>query len=156
MIPMSITLLYSEFPPEERGTALGALGLPLLVAPTLGPTVGGYIVTFVDWRVLFYINVPIGILGVLVASILLHESRPEGGHYFDVPGFLCSSVGLASLLYAFSSAGTDGWSSSTVFTFLVIGLGKKRNVDNFPPACYPRLTIKGSCTCRASMRCCWR
>jgi EmrB/QacA subfamily drug resistance transporter len=123
MIPMSITLLYSEFPPEERGTALGALGLPLLVAPTLGPTVGGYIVTFVDWRVLFYINVPIGILGVLVASILLHESQPEGDRHFDVPGFLCSSVGLASLLYAFSSAGTYGWSSSRVFTFLVIGLG---------------------------------
>ncbi len=123
MIPMSITLLYSEFPPEERGTAMGALGLPLLVAPTLGPTVGGYIVTFVDWRVLFYINVPIGILGVLLASIFLHDSRPEGGRYFDVPGFLCSSVGLASLLYAFSSAGTDGWSSATVFTFLMIGLG---------------------------------
>src|SRR5271157_231658 len=79
MLPMSITLLYSEFPPEERGIALGALGVPLLLAPALGPSVGGYIVTFVSWRVLFFINVPIGIIGLFMASIFLRDTRPEGG-----------------------------------------------------------------------------
>src|SRR5581483_9550656 len=69
MLPLSITLLYSEFPPEERGAAMGALGLPLMAAPALGPTVGGYIVTYVGWRVLFYINVPIGIIGSILALI---------------------------------------------------------------------------------------
>src|SRR5581483_9265494 len=66
MIPMSITMLYSEFPPEERGIALGSLGLPLMVAPALGPSIGGYLVTFVSWRVLFYMNVPIGIIGLFL------------------------------------------------------------------------------------------
>lgn len=123
MIPMSLTMLYTEFPPEERGIALGTLGIPIMLAPALGPTVGGYIVTFVTWQVLFYINVPVGIAGFLLGSIVLHDSQPQGSRYFDVPGFLCSSVGLASLLYAFSSAGTDGWGSSTVLAFLVLGFG---------------------------------
>src|SRR6266702_5647913 len=70
MIPLSITLLYSEFPAEERGVAMGSLGVPLMVAPALGPTVGGYLVTFVSWRVIFYINVPIGILGFFMVAIL--------------------------------------------------------------------------------------
>lgn len=138
MIPMSLTMLYTEFPPEERGIALGTLGIPIMLAPALGPTVGGYIVTYVTWQVLFYINVPVGIVGFLMASIVLHDTQPQGGRYFDAPGFLCSSVGLASLLYAFSSAGTDGWGSSTVLTFLMVGLGslvtfvvvELRTIDN--------------------------
>ncbi len=124
MIPMSITLLYSEFPPEERGIALGALGVPLMVAPALGPTVGGYLVTFVSWRVIFYINVPIGILGFFLGTIFLRDNQSEGGRTpsFDIAGFLCSTVALGSLLYAFDKAGTNGWDSLTVTSFLVIGL----------------------------------
>src|SRR6266581_8383538 len=98
LLPMSITLLYREFPPEERGTALGALGVPILLAPALGPTVGGYIVTYAGWQLIFYINVPIGILGVILSSILLREFRPEGDSYFDLPGFIFSAVGMAAIL----------------------------------------------------------
>jgi len=124
MLPMSITLLYSEFPPEERGIALGALGFPLLLAPALGPSVGGYIVTFVDWRVLFYINVPIGILGVIMAAIFLRDSQPEANRSrsFDIIGFLCSTIGLGSLLYGLDKVGTNGWSSFTVLGFMTLGL----------------------------------
>jgi EmrB/QacA subfamily drug resistance transporter len=123
MLPMSITLLYSEFPPEERGIALGALGVPLLLAPALGPSVGGYIVTFVSWRVLFFINVPIGIIGLFMASIFLRDTRPEGGRSsFDFVGFFFSSIGLGSFIYALDKAGTDGWSSLTVLAFMLIGL----------------------------------
>jgi len=124
MIPMSITLLYSEFPPEERGIAMGSLGVPLMVAPALGPTVGGYLVTFVSWRVIFYINVPIGILGFILGAIFLRDSRPERGRTpsFDIVGFLFSTISLGSLLYAFDKAGTDGWDSLTVSSFLAIGI----------------------------------
>src|SRR2546422_7596662 len=58
MSPLAITLLYSEFPLEERGVALGTLGIPILLAPAVGPTLGGYIVTFLGWQLIFYINVP--------------------------------------------------------------------------------------------------
>jgi EmrB/QacA subfamily drug resistance transporter len=124
MLPLSITLLYSEFPPEERGIALGALGFPLMVAPALGPSVGGYIVTFVDWRVLFYINVPIGIAGCIMAFLFLRDIRPERNRpiSFDVPGFLFSSIGLGSLLYGLDKAGSDGWSSLTVLGSIAVGL----------------------------------
>src|SRR5579883_3019289 len=73
MSPLAITLLYSEFPIEERGTAMGALGIPILLAPALGPTLGGYIVTFLGWQLIFFINVPVGIMGILLGFLFLRE-----------------------------------------------------------------------------------
>jgi DHA2 family multidrug resistance protein len=124
MLPLSITLLFNEFPPEERGVAMGALGLPLMAAPALGPTVGGYIVTYVDWRMLFYINVPIGIAGSILAFLFLRDIRPKRNRplFFDVPGFIASSIGLGSLLYALDKAGSDGWGSLTVVGFMALGI----------------------------------
>ncbi len=122
LFPLSITMLYREFPPQERGTAIGTLGIPILIAPALGPTLGGYIVTYAGWPLIFYINLPIGILGIVLGVLLLREYRPEGRSRFDFPGFVFSAVGLASVLYALSDASTDGWGSSKVLGFLVVGL----------------------------------
>ena len=122
LAPLAITLLYSEFPPNERGLAIGVLGLPILLAPALGPTVGGYFVTFSSWQFIFYVNVPIGILGVILAAILLHENQTHTNTAFDIPGFIFSAIGLASLLYALSDASTDGWSSTKVLGFLFAGI----------------------------------
>src|SRR5437660_5710460 len=77
LFPLSITLLFREFPPRERGTAMGFFGIPALLAPAIGPTLGGYLVTFVGWQLIFYINVPIGIVAFILASIFLHEARPQ-------------------------------------------------------------------------------
>jgi DHA2 family multidrug resistance protein len=122
MLPLSISMLYTEFPPEERGTAMGALGIPILLAPALGPTVGGYIVTYYGWQLIFYINLPIGIVGFFMALFLLRNSEPQRGARFDLPGFIFSTVGLVSLLYALDDAGTDGWGSAKVINFLILGL----------------------------------
>jgi DHA2 family multidrug resistance protein len=124
MLPLSITLLFSEFPPEERGVAMGALGLPLMAAPALGPTVGGYIVTYVDWRMLFYINVPIGIIGSIMAMMFLRDVRAPRNRplFFDLPGFIASTTGLGALLYALDKAGSDGWGSLTVSGFMALGV----------------------------------
>ncbi len=122
MSPLAITLLWTEFPPEERGTALGALGIPILLAPALGPTLGGYIVTFLGWRLIFFINVPIGIIGIILGTIFLRQGEREARAPFDIPGFLCASIGLASLLYGLSEAGTDGWGSGTVLGFMGVGI----------------------------------
>lgn len=124
MLPLSITLLFSEFPPEERGVAMGALGLPLMAAPALGPTVGGYIVTYVDWRMLFYINVPIGIVGSIMAMMFLRDIRIPRNRplFFDLPGFATCSLGLGALLYALDKAGSDGWGSLTVSGFMALGV----------------------------------
>jgi len=122
MSPLAITLLWTEFPPNERGTAMGALGVPILLAPAFGPTLGGYIVTYLGWQLIFFINVPIGILGILLGWVFLHEGRAERRMPFDIPGFLCACIGLASLLYGLSDANTDGWGSTKVLSFLFVGV----------------------------------
>ena len=120
--PLAITLLWTEFPPEERGTALGALGVPILLAPALGPTIGGYIVTYLGWQLIFFVNLPIGILGIILGFLFLRETIAERRASFDLPGFICSAIGLASLLYGLSDASTDGWGSTKVLGFLGLGV----------------------------------
>ncbi len=120
--PLAITLLWTEFPPEERGTALGALGVPILLAPALGPTIGGYIVTYLGWQLIFFVNLPIGILGIIMGFFFLRETIAERRASFDLPGFVCSAIGLASLLYGLSDASTDGWGSAKVLGFLSLGV----------------------------------
>lgn len=122
LAPLSITFLYSEFPPQERGMAMGVLGIPILVAPALGPTLGGYLITYSGWQLIFYINVPIGIVGVILAILFLREIQQEHFGRFDWPGFVFSTIGLGSVLYGFSSVSKDGWGSSTVQGFLGAGL----------------------------------
>lgn len=122
LFPLSITLLFREFPPQERGMAMGIFGVPALLAPALGPTLGGYLVTYAGWQLIFYINVPVGIAAITLAFIFLREYRPEGRTRFDFLGFFFAALGLASILYALSSASTDGWGSGTVLGFLFGGL----------------------------------
>ncbi len=121
LFPLSLTLIFREFPPQERGSALGLFGVPALLAPALGPTLGGYLVTYADWPIIFYVNVPIGIAAVILASIFLREMRDEFRQSFDVVGFIFSTIGLACVLYGLSSASTDGWGSTTVLSTLIVG-----------------------------------
>ncbi len=121
LFPLSLTLIFREFPPQERGSALGLFGVPALLAPALGPTLGGYLVTYADWPIIFYVNVPIGIAAVILASIFLREMRDEFRQSFDVAGFIFSTIGLACVLYGLSSASTDGWGSTTVLSTLIVG-----------------------------------
>ncbi len=122
LLPMTITLLYREFPPQERGIATGFLGIPILLAPALGPSLGGYIVTYGSWQLIFFINVPIGIIAVILSFILLREFRQEGREHFDFGGFVFVAIGLASVLYALSDSSTDGWGSAKVISFLIGGI----------------------------------
>jgi EmrB/QacA subfamily drug resistance transporter len=121
LFPLSLALIFREFPPQERGTALGLFGVPALLAPALGPTLGGYLVTYADWPIIFYVNVPIGIAAVILASIFLRELRDETRQSFDAVGFIFSTIGLACVLYGLSSASTDGWGSTTVVSTLIVG-----------------------------------
>ena len=122
LFPLSITLLFREFPPQERGAAMGFFGIPALLAPALGPTLGGYIVTYAGWPLIFYINVPVGIIAVILTIIFLRDAQPERRARFDFIGFFFAAIGLSTLLYALSSASTDGWTSTTVLGFLFVGV----------------------------------
>jgi DHA2 family multidrug resistance protein len=122
LFPLAITLLFYEFPPQQRGLATGILSIAALMAPAIGPTFGGYIVTYADWPLIFYINVPVGIVAIVMALLLLRERRSEGRMRFDLPGFLLVAIGLAAVLFALSSATTSGWTDSLVLVTLIGGL----------------------------------
>src|SRR5579859_251584 len=94
LLPLAIAQIFAVFPPAERGRATATLGVPVLLAPALGPTLGGYIVQNANWRLIFYLNVPIGIAGFLMALFLLRERRSPNPGRFDLPGFLLSTIGF--------------------------------------------------------------
>jgi EmrB/QacA subfamily drug resistance transporter len=122
LFPLSLTLLFQAFPPAERGMAMGSFGVPALLAPAIGPTLGGYLVTYVGWQLIFYINVPVGIIAVVLSLLFIREFRSETRQRFYFLGCFFVALGLATALYGFSSASTDGWSSATVIGFLGVGL----------------------------------
>ena len=122
LTPLSLILLYSEFPTEQRGLATGVFGIAALLAPAVGPTLGGYLVTYASWRFIFFVNIPIGMVALLVGSVLLRKGQPVTQVSFDIPGFLLVASGVTSLLYAFSDASRDGWTSPKVLSFLIGGI----------------------------------
>lgn len=122
LFPLSITLLFREFPPQERGMAMGLFGVPALLAPAIGPTLGGYLVTYAGWQLIFYINVPVGIIAVILSILFIREYPQDASRRFDVIGFVFVALGLATLLYSISDASTDGWGSTTVLSFLIVGI----------------------------------
>jgi EmrB/QacA subfamily drug resistance transporter len=121
MSPLGMTMLFKAVPLRERNTVMGIYGLPLILAPVLGPTIGGYLVEYVDWRVIFTLNVPIGIVGILLGSAWLRESERVRGLRFDWRGFLLSAIGFSALLLGLSDAESDGWTSPSILARFVIG-----------------------------------
>ncbi len=121
LMPLGMTILFKVVPPEKRGVVMGVFGLPLMLAPVIGPTLGGYIVEYIDWRFIFTLNIPIGALGLLLGATLLRETDTRSDLKFDLRGFVLSAVGFASLLYALSQGNTDGWDSVEIISLLTIG-----------------------------------
>jgi len=122
VIPVTcLTILYRIVPPAKLGAAMGLYGLGIVFAPGVGPTLGGYLVEYVDWRLIFYINVPIGVLGAIAAMIVLPKFPATPGRSFDVPGFLCIGTACFALLLAVSEGQQWGWTSYPVLILAAAG-----------------------------------
>lgn len=121
IFPVGMAMIYEQVPPRRRGLAMGIWSLGIAVAPALGPTLGGLIVTSLGWRWLFYINVPIGLLGILVGARVLRFGGFRESRRFDMLGFGLVTLGLAMLLYAVSEVDPGG--SASVGTVGVGGAG---------------------------------
>ena len=102
-------MLFRAFPPAERATASTIIMIPTMIAPALGPVLGGLLVTHTSWRWIFIINVPIGIVGIVIGLKYLREHREPTAGRFDVPGFVLSASALALIVYALSEGPTAGW-----------------------------------------------
>ena len=120
--PLGPAQLYRAFPPKEQGTALGYFGIVLVFAPALGPVLGGWLVDANLWRLIFFINIPVGIIGVLLGSRFLLDYRVERKPAFDPLGLITAVIGFGAVLYAASIAETNGWTGSTTLTSFAIGI----------------------------------
>ncbi len=122
LFPMAMSALLRIFPEGERGAAMGFIVIPVVAGPALGPTVGGYIVTYMDWRMVFFVNLPMGVLAVATAALLLRPEQPQADTYFDTAGAVLSSIGFGACLYGLSRASQDGWGSASVRGTIAVGL----------------------------------
>ncbi len=120
--PLGPAQLYRAFPPKEQGTALGIFGLALVAAPALGPILGGWLVDLQIWRAIFFVNVPIGVIGVLLGTGFLPDHRIDRRPIFDPLGLATAVIGFGSLLYAATAVETNGWSDPLTVTALLTGL----------------------------------
>ncbi len=107
--PLGMTILFKAVAPERRGSILSVFGLPLVVAPVIGPTLGGYIVEYIDWRFIFTMNLPVGVVGFFLGGLLLRETECIKGMRFDWRGFLLSASGFGAVFYGLERGSTWGW-----------------------------------------------
>ena len=114
MTPVGTAMLFRAFPPARRAKASQVLIVPTVIAPALGPIIGGLLVERLSWRWVFTVNVPIGVAAFVFGALLLVEHREPRAGRFDVPGFVLSGVGLSTLLYAISQGPVRGWASPVV------------------------------------------
>ncbi|GAB7054560.1 MULTISPECIES: DHA2 family efflux MFS transporter permease subunit [Paenibacillus] len=120
IMPIGMSIIYSNFPRDKVGTAIGLWGVAAMVAPALGPTFGGYLIQYYSWRLLFFINIPIGILAVILGKILLKDTPREGGLKFDTTGAVLSMIFFGTLLLALSKGQAEGWTSLYIVSLLFI------------------------------------
>ncbi len=116
---VTMTLLYQIVPPARIGSAMGLYGLGVVVAPAIGPTLGGALVEYFDWRLIFFINVPVGILGTVAAVLVLPQIRPTSWPRLDILGFVTIAYALFALLLAFSEGQDWGWTGYRVLGLFV-------------------------------------
>ena len=124
-LPLGIALLLGAFPVAEQGMALGIFGVAAIVAPALGPILGGWLVDQGLWRLIFFINPPIGLVGILLGTRFLRERRSDRKPPLDILGLVTEVLGFGAILYAASTVATLGWSAPPVmaaFTVGVVGL----------------------------------
>jgi EmrB/QacA subfamily drug resistance transporter len=126
MNPATLSIITATFPPRERGKAIGIWAGVSAMALAIGPLVGGLLTEHVNWNWIFFINVPIGALGLLAIPVFVDESRDTSQEQrLDVPGLLASGIGLFALTYGFIEANSYGWASARIlaaFGIAVVGL----------------------------------
>ena len=121
LVPVGMAIVVELFPAERRGRAMSVWGVASMAAPAIGPTLGGYLVTEVNWHWLFLINVPMGSLGLFLGLRLLRDSGYRNNRRLDTLGLLLGGIGLAVTLFAVTKANDWGWVGGR--TLLVGGIG---------------------------------
>jgi DHA2 family multidrug resistance protein len=129
MVPVAQSILADSFPPAKRGLAFAVFGVAVVVAPVVGPTLGGWLSDNVSWQWCFLINVPVGVIAMALIALVLRESptaraearRQQQGHGFDVIGFVLVATFLGALEVVLDRGLEDDWFGSPfIVTFAII------------------------------------
>src|SRR5436305_733753 len=105
MVPVGRLVLLRTVPKSELVRAMSYVSVPALIGPVIGPPLGGFIVTYASWHWIFFINIPIGMIGVLLVNLFVENMRESTRRPFDLPGFVLTAIGLASLAFGFETIG---------------------------------------------------
>ncbi|MEV6570354.1 DHA2 family efflux MFS transporter permease subunit [Streptomyces sp. NPDC051577] len=108
VMPLGMAIVLNAASAERKGRMMGLLGLPVLVGPLVGPVLGGWLVDEASWRWIFFVNVPVGVLAVALASRILPRDTTRASRPLDVVGLLTLSPGLAALIYGLATGGERG------------------------------------------------
>ncbi len=126
MLPATLSIIQATFPPKERGTALGIWAGVSALALAIGPLVGGLITEHIGWNWIFYVNVPVGIVGIAAAYLVIRESKDTSREQrLDAPGLITSGVGFFAIVFALIESSRYGWTSPTIlglFGLAIVGL----------------------------------
>jgi EmrB/QacA subfamily drug resistance transporter len=121
MNPATLSIIVATFPARQRGTAIGVWAGVSALALAIGPLVGGVIAERLSWSWIFFINVPVGVLGVAAAYVFIDESRDTSHEQRpDVPGLVTSTLGLFALSYGLIEANSYGWTSTRILVAFAI------------------------------------
>ncbi|REJ09004.1 DHA2 family efflux MFS transporter permease subunit [Halobacillus trueperi] len=121
MLPLMQTVFLMIFPVHKRGAAMGYIGLVISFAPAIGPALSGYITSAYTWRYLFWMILPLAILIIILAYFVLKNVTELSYPKVDPVSIILSSIGFGGLLYGFTLAGNQGWTSIDTVTVLIIG-----------------------------------
>ena len=121
--PIAQAVLMESFPPQKRGQAMAVFGMGVVVAPIIGPTLGGWITDNYSWRWIFYINIPVGILAVFMANMFIEDPpyiRDQRPGRIDRIGFALMAIGLGTLQLVLDKGQEEDWFHSSMITFAAI------------------------------------
>ena len=120
MNPATLSIITATFPPKERGQAIGIWAGVSALALAIGPLVGGLIVDNINWHWIFYVNVPVGVVGIIVSQLVIRESRDTSHEQsIDLPGLVTSGGALLALSYALIEGNRHGWGSPEIIGLFV-------------------------------------
>src|SRR5947209_492863 len=123
LMPIGMAVLYRLTPPDRRGSIMGLFGLPIMVAPALGPVLSGYLLQYADWRLIFLINLPVGVLALWVGARVLPAIAPgRAAGALDTLGILLGPLAFAAISFGVSQSTIAGWTAATTLGGVAIGL----------------------------------
>ncbi|MGN6168123.1 MAG: DHA2 family efflux MFS transporter permease subunit [Solirubrobacteraceae bacterium] len=122
IMPAVMTIMTKKAGPHRMGRVMGVLGVPMLIAPIMGPILGGWLVDNASWRWIFFINLPIGIVAFILALIVLEPDQPQPAHRLDWLGMLLLSPGLAVFIFGLAESSTYGFGSVRSWGPTVVGV----------------------------------